>query len=229
VCCAQAPFFIFVSSHALTNNTNTIYTVYPMSQSDKPVLTYFNGRGRAEVARLIFAEAKAEYVDNRVGDHTPLQASGKLPFNQLPVLEHNGVVLAQSMAIARYLAKLYGLYGNSALEGALADMIVDGVADLSGARNAAKTDDEKAKFEKEILPKWLGYFENLLKKNDSNGFFVGHNITYADIVFFNAIDNTVRLYPHATDSFPLVKAHYAQIGSRPNIAKWVKSRPETPF
>lgn len=105
-----------------------------------------------------------------------MQASGKLPFNQLPILEHNGVVLAQSNSIARYLAKLYGLYGNTPIEGALADMIVDGVLDLSSARNAAKTDDEKAKFEKESLPKWLTYFENLLKKNDSNGFFVGHTV-----------------------------------------------------
>ena len=29
-------------------------------------LTYFNGRGRAELIRLIFAQAGVEYEDNRI-------------------------------------------------------------------------------------------------------------------------------------------------------------------
>ena len=69
-------------------------------------------------------------------------------------------------------------------------MIVDGVGDLSGARNAAKTDDEKAKFEKETLPKWLTYFENLLKKNDSNGVFVGHTV-----ILFGILQSYVNRSP----------------------------------
>lgn len=34
-----------------------------------------------------------------------------LPFGQLPVLEINGTRIAQSVAITRYLAKQYNLYG----------------------------------------------------------------------------------------------------------------------
>ncbi len=32
----------------------------------KPILTYFDLRARAEVSRLILAQAGVEYVDNRV-------------------------------------------------------------------------------------------------------------------------------------------------------------------
>ena len=31
----------------------------------KPKLTYFNGRGRAEVLRLLFAETKTDYVGKK--------------------------------------------------------------------------------------------------------------------------------------------------------------------
>ena len=31
-------------------------------------LNYFNGRGRAEITRLIFAAAGAQYNDNRIAD-----------------------------------------------------------------------------------------------------------------------------------------------------------------
>jgi len=39
----------------------------------KPVLSYFPGRGRAEVIRLTLAEAKVDYVDNRVPDIAELK------------------------------------------------------------------------------------------------------------------------------------------------------------
>ena len=35
---------------------------------------------------------------------------GVCPFRQLPILEFDGIVLAQSMSILRYLARKYGLY-----------------------------------------------------------------------------------------------------------------------
>jgi hypothetical protein len=70
-----------------------------------------------------------------------------------------------------------GLYGKNEWEGAQADMIVYGVDDLNSARSAAKTDDQKAAFQNETLPKWLGCFEKLLKNNnDGKGFFVGENV-----------------------------------------------------
>lgn len=35
-----------------------------------------------------------------------MKAEGKLPFGQVPYLEHDGIAIAQSGAIARYIAKM---------------------------------------------------------------------------------------------------------------------------
>ena len=57
-----------------------------------------------------------------------------MPFGHMPVLEVGGIVLAQSMAINRYLARRYNLVGKTDLEAAQADMIVDCVTDTMNGR-----------------------------------------------------------------------------------------------
>ena len=39
-------------------------------------LHYFNGRGRAEISRLIFAAAGVEFTDHRVGEDWPKAKAG---------------------------------------------------------------------------------------------------------------------------------------------------------
>ncbi len=53
-----------------------------------------------------------------------------MPFGQLPVLEVDGGVIAQSNAICRFIAKKAGLYGKDDLEQASIDMIIDFIGDL---------------------------------------------------------------------------------------------------
>jgi glutathione S-transferase len=55
------------------------------------------------------------------------------PFGQLPVLEVNGKKLAQSRAVERYVAREYGLFGATVVEGALIDMTAEQVRDLQEA------------------------------------------------------------------------------------------------
>ena len=56
-----------------------------------------------------------------------------LPFGQLPVLEVDGVIIGQSMAIARYLANEYGIAGTSNTVKAQVDEVVDVMNDLQDA------------------------------------------------------------------------------------------------
>ena len=51
------------------------------------------------------------------------------PLGSLPVLQYDGVELSQSFAIARFLAKVTGLYGNTYQEQGYADMAADMVTD----------------------------------------------------------------------------------------------------
>ncbi|CAF2067013.1 unnamed protein product [Rotaria magnacalcarata] len=94
-------------------------------------LYYFNGRGRAEIARLIFAAAGEKVEDIRYeGSKWPSYKS-KIPLGQMPVLEVDGVKLPQSMAIARFLAKQFDLAGKDNFEQAKVDAVVDTSIDLA--------------------------------------------------------------------------------------------------
>ena len=73
-------------------------------------LTYFNLRARAEPARLVLAYAGAKYEDVRLPapwDNPKPWAALKptTPYGQCPLLEWDGEVIAQSMAITRLLQK----------------------------------------------------------------------------------------------------------------------------
>jgi glutathione S-transferase len=53
-----------------------------------------------------------------------------MPFGMLPILEIDGRPVGQSNAIARYLAKQYGLAGRDEWESLQCDMLVDTLTDL---------------------------------------------------------------------------------------------------
>lgn len=89
-------------------------------------LIYFNLRGRAELARLLFAAAGQQYEDARIERESWPSLKASTPFGQLPVLEvtegGKTLQLAQSLAIARFLARKFHLDGTSELEKAEVDM-----------------------------------------------------------------------------------------------------------
>ena len=107
------------------------------------------------------------------------------PLGQMPVLNYNGVEIAQSMTIARFLANELNLAGNSNVEKAKADMVVDIVVDLFGevVKIMTAPEDKKAeikeKFEKEKCPAHMKNLEKLLSNNGGK-FFVGNNVRDAN-------------------------------------------------
>jgi len=68
-------------------------------------LYYFNVRGRAEIARLIFSAAGEKFEDIRYERNEWSSHKSEMPLGQMPVLEVDEVKLPQSMTIARFLAK----------------------------------------------------------------------------------------------------------------------------
>lgn len=53
-----------------------------------------------------------------------------MPFGQMPVLEIDGKKTHQSLAICRYLGKLYGIAGDSEWEALQIDIMVETISDL---------------------------------------------------------------------------------------------------
>ncbi len=79
-------------------------------------LNYFNGRGRAELTRLIFAASGTQFTDDRVEFAEWPAKKANSPIGQMPYLQVDDVVLPQSIAIARFVAKETNLAGRNNLE-----------------------------------------------------------------------------------------------------------------
>uniref|UniRef100_A0A915PCD4 Glutathione S-transferase 1 n=1 Tax=Setaria digitata TaxID=48799 RepID=A0A915PCD4_9BILA len=115
---------LYQEKSSKTHNSNKI------SEVETYKLTYFNYRGRAEVIRLLFAQANVSYEDVRISRKEWPALKSKTPFGHVPILEVNGKVLAESHAIEKYLARKFGLLGADEWEAAKIDEIVMNLEDL---------------------------------------------------------------------------------------------------
>jgi len=204
-------------------------------------LNYFNGRGLAETARWMLAEGKVDYVDQRCEQKdwkADATMRSKTPFSQLPVLTlPNGVQIAQSGAIERYLARHCKLYGANDEESAKIDMVIEGLQDtmkgMIAIRQLKDENEKKAKGEAwyadatEGWPRWGAQLNALLKANGGT-WFVGKTMTYADIKAGYTL-GYIGANPKAFDSFPELAALVKRVTESPQIAAWIKKRPDTPF
>jgi glutathione S-transferase len=215
----------------------------------KPTLIYFAGRGRAELIRLVLAEAGVDYqehvvgqgtpaVDGRPTDFTALKATGTLPFDALPVWEEpGGLRLAQSLAIANHIARAHGLRGRNALEEARCDELLGAYDDVRLELRKLVTVDAdrrpavRAELAATTLPRWLGHLDRLLARNGGGGgHVVGASVTIADLALWYLLE-LIREngFAGALDRYPGLVAFAERIGSRPRIAAYVKGPRRPPF
>uniref|UniRef100_H0Y2J3 glutathione transferase n=1 Tax=Otolemur garnettii TaxID=30611 RepID=H0Y2J3_OTOGA len=88
----------------------------------KPKLHYFNGRGRMESIRWLLAAAGVEFLSFFIGRALELflfSKDGNLMFQQVPMVEIDGMKLVQTRAILNYIASKHNLYGKDIKERAL--------------------------------------------------------------------------------------------------------------
>ena len=205
-------------------------------------LTYFKGRGLAEQIRFMLAETGTEYEERTIT--TPLlkqlRQDGELFFQQLPLLEVDGLKLVQSAAIMRYLARKHDMYGSNAIEAYQCDMIADGLADLrksfTSFDNYRQRKLDEAGYLAQVgrlLPRYLKPLEEMLKTNNGGEkkvFLLGEKITYTDVSLVEVLEHVKENFPGVLEkeypylsSFlqrtlerPGLKAHYA--AGRRNVA-----------
>jgi len=208
-------------------------------------LVYFDAQAKGELTRLLLAAGNIDYEDFRVGfADWPGEIKATTPFGQMPVLYWDGEELAQSMAIARFVARKVGLAGNSDLEFCQADMIACHYEDIwtkLPKMKFAKSQEEREELAKdflnEFIPKFLSPLEAILAKR-GNGWFAGNNVTFADLAIMCALDwlheplemsfkdmNNVAERKKILDDFPLVKANYQKTNEVPFVVEWKKKRP----
>uniref|UniRef100_A0A8C9GJ52 glutathione transferase n=1 Tax=Piliocolobus tephrosceles TaxID=591936 RepID=A0A8C9GJ52_9PRIM len=102
--------------------------------TEKPKLHYLNARGRMESTRWLLAAAGVEFEEKfleSAEDLDKLRNDGSLLFQQVPIVEIDGMKLVQTRAILNYIASKYNLYGKDIKERALIDMYTEGIVDLT--------------------------------------------------------------------------------------------------
>ena len=191
-------------------------------------LTYFNVRARGEPARFILKQAGVSFEDNRI----PRDRDGEqwvalkptLPLEMLPILEEDGKVMSGNFPIARYLAEKFGLAGSNAFENVEVASVVDFVLDLQ-YRIFKGLWEKNEKEAKENFPK---FFRILDKRISSDGFSCFNRVTYADFYIYIITDYVLLKYDENTlNDYPKVLQLRKTVAELPNIAKWLKERPDT--
>ncbi|KAF0689771.1 Aste57867_18790 [Aphanomyces stellatus] len=165
-------------------------------------LTYFGLPGRAELTRLLLAYGNVPFTDTRMTypEFVSQKSSLTLPFGQLPTLQvNNSTTYGQSMAMARYAAKLVGLYPSDPLLALEADAIVDAIVECYDATfpllfGDLDDDVRHAKFTQlntAVFPRALANLEKVVK----GPFFTGPTATFADLYLLDLMDNLLGGFP----------------------------------
>merc|ERR1711936_1273959 len=195
---------------------------------------YFDAQAKGELARLLLAAGNIDYEDFRVGfNDWPGEIKASTPFGQMPVLYWDGEEIAQSMAIARFVARKVGMAGRDDMEFVQADMIACHYEDIwtkLPKMKFAKTQEEREELAKDFLTEFL--------PKRGNGWFAGSDATYADLAIMCALDfiqeplemSFKDMNNHAErckvlDSYPLLKANYQRTNSLPFVVEWKNMRP----
>jgi len=205
-------------------------------------LSYFDIRGLAEVPRLLFVAAGQAFTDDRVplirkedgsyerGDW--LERKPHTPYGHMPVLEFNGVKLAESAAIIRFLAKRFGLNGADEVESALIDAGFEVVQDVRKNFYTTKSDAAKAaEFWSTQFPEYIAG----LNKNVAGAtyFSKSDKLSYTDISIYYLLwslrSENAEAVDKALAANEKVRKIYQAVEKNDKIAKYVAERKVTPF
>ncbi|XP_071404563.1 glutathione S-transferase-like [Pithys albifrons albifrons] len=208
--------------------------------SGKPKLHYFNGRGRMEPIRWLLAAAGVEFEESfleKKDDLTKLQKDGSLLFQQVPMVEIDGMKMVQTRAIANYIATKYNLYGKDLKERALIDMYVEGIFDLYELfmyyeiQPADKKEQHFANMMDKAANRYFPVFEKVLKDHGQD-FLVGNQFSRADVLLLDTILMAEEFKPDILARFPLLQSFKARISNIPTIKKFLQPgsqrKPPTP-
>ena len=196
-------------------------------------LHYFKGRGRAETTRWMLAVNRIPFEN--IAIETPealaaLRASGKLPFDQMPLLELDGLKLSQSSAMIRYLARRGDLYGHDDTEALWCDMIAGAVADFAetAIQAAFQPSTEIATTSMRTrFAKFGPCFEARLVSNGGD-FCVGNRLSFADVVLAEALTSYMEWLPNLLSETPHLKDLQSRVLNQDGIASYLGSEQRYP-
>jgi glutathione S-transferase len=217
-------------------------------------LYYWSGiQGRGEFVRLAMEDAGAAYDDvaREKGDQAIMpflhgKHAGSLPFAP-PFLCAGKQVIAQVANILAFLGPRHGLVPASdaaqryAMQ--LQQTVTDIVAEVHDTHHPIsgdlyyeqQKDEARARssaFCDERIPKFLGYFEQVLDRGDGRHA-VGRRHSYVDLSLFQLMSGLDYAFPNAMKSIrrrtTKLRALQDRVAERPNIAAYLASERRIAF
>jgi len=217
------------------------------SKNSKFVLTYFDIYGLAEVSRLMLTAADQKFEDQRfefqvkedgsfyMGKWPEVKSSGRFPFKTLPLLEVDGLSMNQSRSIETYLADRFNFRGTNAGEAAAIDGVAEQIKDIRTSFGKVAQDEAKrTEWFLNELPKQLATLEEFATKNGKQEhFFVGNQLSLADIGFFNLHASVFEKFQADFDkvlaSTKRLTAIKNAVAKNERIAAYLAKRPKRVF
>lgn len=211
-------------------------------------LYYWTGiQGRGEFVRLALEDADAEYADvaREKGDQAIMpflrgQQPGAQPFAP-PFLRAGRQVIAQTANILAFLAPRHALVPASAASQTYALQlqltITDIVAEAHDAHHPVAVEQyyeeqrpearkRAASFREERMPKYLGYFEQILERNDGRHA-LGRRHSYVDLSLFQLMAGLEYAFPYTMKRLrrrtTRLRALSERVAERPRIAAYLAS------
>lgn len=211
-------------------------------------------QGRGEYVRLALEDAGLAYRDvarGKDGEDRLVSELGntreKHPSFAPPFLKAGKLTIGQTANILLFLGERHDLapkadaqrFWTHQLQLTIADLVAeihDAHHPISGSLYYEEQQKEAAQRSKSLresrLPKYLGYFDRVLKKNKS-GWLVGARRSYADLSLFQIVEGLRYAFPNTQKKlerkFTALAPLRDRVAARPNIAAYLKSDRRLPF
>jgi glutathione S-transferase len=213
-------------------------------------------QGRGEFVRLTLEDGAADYVD--VARDPDFGRPGIMKFLEDPALERppfappflkaGELVISQTANILQFLAPRLDLVPDSDESRVWANQLQLTVADwlyetgqthhpIANSLYYEEQRDEAKKrgahFAANRIPKFLGYFERVLKMNGGGDFVFGNKASYVDLSLFQMIEGLRYAFPKTMarlePGHPRMAALHDRVMERPRIAAYLASPRRLPF
>lgn len=210
-------------------------------------------QGRGEFVRLALEDAGADYIDvareRGTASMTAMMSGGETttpPFAP-PFLKAGKLVIGQTANILLYLGSRHGLAPKTdagrlwlhQLQLTITDFVLE-IHDThhplgptlyyEDQRTPAKK--RTAEFWAERVPKYLGYFESILRQR-KQAYVTGRKVTYVDLSLFQIIAGLRYAFPRHMDAYerhiPALVELHDRVAARPNIEAYLASDRRIPF